>query len=274
MILNLDKIRIDCGTQARAALNLETVNEYSEAILAGAVFPSVTVFFDGSEYYLADGFHRYLATKSAGAPGIDANVTNGTLRDAILYSLSANNDHGLRRTNADKRKAVVTMLEDFEWQDWSDREIAKFCKVGHPLVGQIRKELGTTPDKVKFERDGKVIEMNKPIKSPIQKTPLPELHVEDLPDNEKEILFDAVEMLKAENQALTDKLAVVSISPEIAERDMAQSLIADLRAQIRLLEIELKSVTQSRDTYQSEKAQLMKQNATLQKKLKAYEEKK
>jgi hypothetical protein len=69
-------------------------------------------------------------------------------------------------------------------------------------------------------------------------------------------------------------LAVASISPEVAEREMAQSLIADLRAQIKVLEIELKAVKQSRDTYQSEKAQLMKQNATLQKKLKQYEESK
>jgi hypothetical protein len=67
-------------------------------------------------------------------------------------------------------------------------------------------------------------------------------------------------------------LAVVSASPEQAERDMTESLIAELRNKIKFLEIELKSARQSRDTYQSEKAQLMKQNAMLQKKLKQYEE--
>jgi hypothetical protein len=275
MNINLDKIRIDCGTQARAALNEETVAEYAEAILAGALFPPVTVFFDGSTYYLADGFHRYMATKTAGSPGIDANVINGTLREAILHSLSVNHDHGLRRTNADKRKAVITMLQDFEWADWSDREIAKWCRVGHQLVGQIRKEFGSTPDKVKFERGGKVVEMGKQIKP--KKDELSESHVDDHPDaknetdEEKEQLFEAVDILKAENQALTDRLAVVSVSPEQAEREMAQSLIADLRAQIRLLEVELKSVKQSRDTYQAEKAELMKQNAMLQRKLKKQE---
>lgn len=270
MNLGLDKIRIDCGTQARAELNQEIVAEYAEAILAGANFPPVTVFFDGSTYYLADGFHRYMANKKAGSPGINADVVNGTLREAILHSLSVNNEHGLRRTNADKRKAVMTMLQDFEWTDWSDREIAKWCKVGHPLVGRIRDELGGGTEKVKFERGGKVIEMGKKIK-PKKEEELPDLHLEQIPDNEKEILFDALDLLKAENQALTDKLAVATISPEQSERDMAQSLIADLRNQIKFLEIELKSVKQSRDTYQSEKAQLMKQNAMLQKKLKKYE---
>lgn len=272
MNISLDKIRIDCGTQARAQINQETVAEYTEAILGGAVFPPVTVFFDGVTYYLADGFHRYLATQGAKSPGIEATVVNGTLREAILYSLSVNHDHGLRRSNLDKRKAVMTMLEDFEWTDWSDREIAKWCKVGHTLVGRIRDELGAKTDKVKFERDGKVIEMAKRIKPKKESEELSKDHLEQSTDVEKEKLFDAVEILKAENEALTDKLAVASISPEAAEREMAQSLIADLRAQIRVLEIELKAVKQSRDTYQSEKAQLMKQNATLQKKLKQYED--
>lgn len=270
MNISLDKIRIDCGTQARAALNEEIVAEYAEALLAGAKFPPVTVYFDGSSYYLADGFHRYMANQAAKSPNIEANVVNGTLREAILHSLSVNNEHGLRRTNADKRKAVITMLQDFEWADWSDREIAKWCKVGHPLVGRIRDELGGGSDKVKFERGGKVMEMGKKIKAKKEED-FPILHVEQIPDDEKEILFDAVELLKAENQALTDKLAVATVSPETAERDMAQSLISDLRNQIKFLEIELKSVKQSRDTYQSEKAQLMKQNAMLQKKLKKYE---
>jgi len=273
MNLGLDKIRIDCGTQARAQINAEMVENYAEALLDGAIFPPVTVFYDGVSYYLADGFHRYLANIKAGSPNIECNVNNGSLRDAILYSLSANFDHGLHRTNADKRKAVITMLEDFEWTDWSDREIAKWCKVSHNLVATIRKERNMQKSVVKYERDGKVhtknVEYNKLNKNKEKQED--DSLMEEMPDDEKEQLFEAVDILKAENQALTDKLAVVSSSPEAAERDMAQSLIADLRAQIRSLEAELSIVKQSRDTYQSEKAQLMKQNATLQRKLKQYE---
>jgi hypothetical protein len=270
MNIGLDKIRIDCGTQARAEINQQTVSDYCEDITNGAVFPPVTVYHDGVDYYLADGFHRYFAYKSAGSPGIEANVVTGTLRDAILYSLSANNDHGLRRSNADKRKAVITMLQDFEWTEWSDREIAKACKVSNTLIGQIRSEMGITKDEVKFERGGKTHTLKVAEKKNQKEDD--SAYLSEKTDEEKEQLFDAVELLKAENEALTDKLAVVSASPEAAERDMAQSLIADLRNQIKVLEIELKAVKQSRDTYQSEKAQLMKQNATLQKKLKQYEE--
>ena len=41
-----------------------------------------------------------------------------------------NADHGKRRSNADKRRAVEMMLKDSEWGKWSDREIAAKCAVG------------------------------------------------------------------------------------------------------------------------------------------------
>ena len=34
------------------------------------------------------------------------------------------------------------LLEDEEWKNWSDREIARQCKVGHPLVGELRNLTG------------------------------------------------------------------------------------------------------------------------------------
>lgn len=55
----LRSIRIDGGTQSRAELNNTTVDEYTEAMLEGDTFPPIVVFFDGSSYWLADGFHRY-----------------------------------------------------------------------------------------------------------------------------------------------------------------------------------------------------------------------
>ena len=58
---------------------------------------------------------------------INATIHQGTQRDVILFSLGANADHGIRRNNNDKNRAVKTMLRDNEWQNWSDREIAKIC---------------------------------------------------------------------------------------------------------------------------------------------------
>ena len=108
--LNILVIRIDGGTQPRASINLDAVNEYAEAITSGASLPPPTVFHDGADYWLADGFHRYHANKKIGAVSLECEVIEGTQRDAILHSLSANQTHGLRRTNEDKKKAVMTLL--------------------------------------------------------------------------------------------------------------------------------------------------------------------
>ena len=138
-MLELDQIRTNGGTQSRVELNQETVAEYAQAFTAGASFPPVVVFFDGANYWLADGFHRYFGARDAGESALNAEIITGTQRDAVLYSLKANATHGLRRTNADKRKAVETLLKDAEWATWSDRKIAEVCGVGHPFVAAIRK---------------------------------------------------------------------------------------------------------------------------------------
>jgi hypothetical protein len=134
-----DRIRIDGGTQPRAAIDITVVEDYAVQISDGKAFPPVVLFCDGAEYWLADGFHRYHARSSVlGEAEIEAEVRSGTRRDAVLYSVGANTEHGLRRTNEDKRRAVLTLLGDEEWGAWSDREIAERCGVSHPFVGSLR----------------------------------------------------------------------------------------------------------------------------------------
>lgn len=144
-MLDLELIRIDGGTQSRAKLNDDVVAEYAEAYKAGAKFPPVTVFFDGKDRWLADGFHRYFAAKQAGKTEILENITPGTKRDAILFSLGANGTHGLNRTNADKRNAVTTMLADSEWAAWSNVAVAKACSVSEGFVRSLRINEVTAP---------------------------------------------------------------------------------------------------------------------------------
>lgn len=62
---------------------------------------------------------------------------------AVLHSVGANAQHGQRRTNADKRKAVMTLLNDEEWGQWSDREIARQCAVSKSFVNKLRPSLST-----------------------------------------------------------------------------------------------------------------------------------
>lgn len=140
----LDKIRTDGGTQTRAGIDRPTVDSYRDAMESGDRFPAVVVFHDGRDHWLGDGFHRYLAAAAAGKERIEAEVRQGTQRDAILYSVGANATHGLRRTNADKRRAVEMLLRDDEWSQWSDRVIADKCGVSNRFVGVIRSEVHPT----------------------------------------------------------------------------------------------------------------------------------
>jgi len=139
--LSIDQIRIDGGTQPRESLSEEVIAQYAVDMEAGQAFPPVTVFHDGAAYWLADGFHRYHAARKISRTEIAADVHSGTRRDAILFSVGANTSHGLRRTNADKRKAVLTLLKDPEWSQNPDREIARRCAVDPSFVGRVRREL-------------------------------------------------------------------------------------------------------------------------------------
>ena len=137
----LDQIRIDGGTQVRFKSNDKVVAEYAERMFDGVEFVPIVLFFDGEDHWLADGFHRYMACKKLGRKKIKAEVREGLLRDAKLYSFEANVSHGLRLTSAEKRNAVFEMLKDEEWGHWSNREIARRCGVHHQLVGRCRAEL-------------------------------------------------------------------------------------------------------------------------------------
>lgn len=150
-------IRIDGGTQPRAELNESVVDEYAEAMASGAEFPPCIVYYDGSNNWLADGFHRYHAAAKV-KKNLLCEQRPGTRRDAVLYSVGANGTHGLRRTNADKRKAVETLLNDDEWKKNSGRWIAEHCGVSPDFVSRLRSEQVSsddTSDGVVIGRDGK-----------------------------------------------------------------------------------------------------------------------
>jgi hypothetical protein len=139
--LPIADILINGGTQSRVKLNWDVIAEYAEAITLDAIFPPILVFYDSKNYWLADGFHRLHATKKAGRQEIAVEIHQGNCRDALLYSVGANANHGLRRTNADKRRAVNIMLQDEEWNHWSNREIAKRCGVSEFMVRQMRESI-------------------------------------------------------------------------------------------------------------------------------------
>lgn len=140
--LQIADIRLDGNTQARAGMKTETISDYAEAMKQGDQFPPVVAFNDGSNYWLADGFHRIYAARDIGVEEIDAEVREGSIHDAKRHAARANNKHGARPTREDKRHTVRMMLEDEELQKLSDREIAEDCEVSQPFVSKMRKTLG------------------------------------------------------------------------------------------------------------------------------------
>ncbi|MFG6101421.1 ParB N-terminal domain-containing protein [Leptothoe sp. EHU-05/26/07-4] len=159
--LLISSIKLDFEIHPRARLDKTLIDEYAEAMTCGALFPSGVVFYDGDSYWLADGFHRLKARKLAGFKTFSVEIQPGKRRDAILFSSGLNSNHGLRRTNKDKRYVVSRMLQDPEWSLWSDNEIARRCHVTHPLVGKVRKELSLSCNDYKIETsNGKSVTAN------------------------------------------------------------------------------------------------------------------
>lgn len=139
--LPLDQIRVDGATQPRAFLDFATVDDYTDLMQAGVKFPAVEVFFDGSDYWCADGFHRHRAARQCELIEIECNIHQGTLEDAQWFSFAANKSHGLRRTNDDKQRAVKAALAHPKSAGLSDHQIAKHVGVDVKTVGNWRVKL-------------------------------------------------------------------------------------------------------------------------------------
>jgi hypothetical protein len=137
----VEKINLDKDLQSRQVINQEVIEEYRDAMKSGEQFPAAVIFFDGLEYWLADGFHRVLAAREAGISEIEADIQKGMKKDALLYSVSANATHGLKRSQADKRKAVMSLLNNPDFTNLSNRELGRLCKVDDKTVAKYRHEL-------------------------------------------------------------------------------------------------------------------------------------
>ena len=253
--LELGKIRLDGGTQPRKSIIEEAVRNYTELLLDGVKMPPVTVFFDGKDYWLADGFHRYHAHKAAGFKEIECDQRTGTKRSAFIFSLGANATHGMPRTNEEKRDTVIIALNDPEIWEMTDREIARICNVSHMTIGRLRKELDLkkAPKPPKPPKGGKP-QTPKPPPAPPAK-PQAYDHNEDML---KEMAAEHQELAQ-ENTKLKDQLAIKQLPASQEAKAEVESTIQSLRKEVSNLEAQLRSVTASRNDYQQKNADLLKQ---------------
>ena len=139
MKIKIDAIEMYSGTQVRQEIDESVVTDYVERMKEGDVFPPIVVFSDGNHHYLADGFHRVLASERNKFIAIDADVRKGTQQDALWYALGANRTNGKNMTDGDKRRAVALALK--AWPDKTQQAIAEQVGCSEGLVNKVKKEL-------------------------------------------------------------------------------------------------------------------------------------
>jgi hypothetical protein len=162
-MIPLSTIRIDGDTQPREAIDEDTVKDFRKCLDRGDEFPPVDVFQDGAAIWLADGFHRWHAADRAEHEKMECTVHKGTKADAQWFAAGVNQTHGLRRSNADKAKAVRMALGHPNAAGKSDGQIAEHVGVNDKTVAKYRAELTPEiPESTKRKgRDGRTTDTSK-----------------------------------------------------------------------------------------------------------------
>ncbi len=166
--VKIDVVRTDGGTQMREVIDQDRVYQFVADMKDGDVFPRIFAMFDGSNYWLVDGFHRYHAMKLMGIKEIEIDYKPGTLHEARVLAYSVNNKHGKPPTLADKRKAVADALTNPLTMHKSDNEIAKICGVSHPMVASAR-----NPEAKERQEKNRIKSMKKKLGVESDSTPTP-----------------------------------------------------------------------------------------------------
>lgn len=155
--------------QSRATtLDKQVVEEYAELFRQGRNVDPIDVC--GSHnlgFFIVDGHHRFAAMKLVGGATdreIQVNVKDARIKAEVVKweAAGSNVKHGIRRTNADKRRAVEFALQVAAEQ--SNRMIAEHCGVSDMLVAEIRRQVqvlapgqNVTPEKTVPEVPQKIL---------------------------------------------------------------------------------------------------------------------
>jgi hypothetical protein len=157
--IEINNIRLDGGTQAPDRLNPEIIQSYADDMLNelwdwNTSFEPVVVYHDGTDYWLAHGFHRVNAAIRAGLADVYAEVRHGTRSEAQWFAYgSINSRNGERVTNDQKRWKVKNALQHPQSSGLTDVQIAQHCGVDNKTVGNYRKAItGNSNDSQPVER--------------------------------------------------------------------------------------------------------------------------
>jgi hypothetical protein len=157
----LDLIEAERSTQARMRLNPSRVAELAELLKRGVRFKDpLEVYFDGTRYWLGDGFHRVAAYRKAGRAKVEANVREGDHDDAMVHACGANAEHGQPRSREDVRRACLLLLKNDRYRKYSDNTLAKIVRTDNKTVARVREQTGQPPGTTYVDRWGNETEMD------------------------------------------------------------------------------------------------------------------
>jgi len=140
--LRLSDVEVDYSIQPRVnGLNQDHVDELEAAYRDenAAIEPPVAWQLPDESYKLSQGFHRVEGAKRAGRESLKFVVRKGTDDECAIDAFCSNQSHGLKRTNADKRRAVERLLKLMPKD--SDLAIANRAGVSDKTVAEARREM-------------------------------------------------------------------------------------------------------------------------------------
>ncbi len=135
--LKLADLTLDPRLQMRVQMDGDTIEEYAEHI--DELPPGKVVMDEDGHLYLTAGWHRFEAHKKKGKDVMSCSVREGTFLDALQEAAGENFDHGLRRTNADKHRAVDILLAENSENNhgWSGSDVARMARVTSQMVNKV-----------------------------------------------------------------------------------------------------------------------------------------
>lgn len=244
------------------------------------------------EGMVIDGWHRYTAANDLGMHCPAVELGNVDPRDFVL----AQNKARRHVTQAQLGLAVTAV---YAWRPAgnpafsqsgsacpvgkTNAELAQIAGVSERTIKQAKAiQTKAAPEVVEAVKRGEIggekaaaiSKLPKEEQAAAIHKPAPKTAPEAPPapaNHELEEAVSTINELAAENDQLRDRVAVAAMQGTDEERAMAAETIAELREQIKTLEAELDAVRTSRDSFQRQNAELMKQVRMQQKQIKKLE---
>lgn len=168
LTIPIDEITVDQRIQPRKRLHEQDVEEYTQRIKDGVVYPMLKcgrLKSGDVTIYLVDGFHRIAAHKAAGTSELRVEVDEyESIEEMSEEAFRSNKRHGIRYTEEEDREGCYKIIK--RYPESSERDLAKKCDVSpstiHKYIQQLlAREQLKRPEKI-IGTDGKEYRATKP----------------------------------------------------------------------------------------------------------------